>query len=416
MIDKQEVLDLAREFGLAVDVVEKDYCLGWVLAGINNHDSLGSQWVFKGGTCLKKCYFETYRFSEDLDFTIIDSGHLDETFLGNAFKQVSEWVYEAAGIELPPDNISFDIYDNPRGNISCQGRLSYRGPLQRRGNLPRIKLDLTADETLVADPVERQVHHPYSDVPENGLQIRSYSFEETFAEKVRAFAERCRPRDLYDVVNIYRHDELRPDRLTVLDVLAKKCEFKGIPVPDTQMLDDENLRAELTADWEDMLAHQLPVLPPFEQYWAEIVNVFDWLHGRSEEQLPDRLSPREKNLDESWQPPPMATAWHVGIPLETIRFAAANRLCVELVYGSSNRLVEPYSLRRTHDGNLLLYAVKHQTGELRSYRVDRIQGAQVTQTPYTPRFRIELTPAGPLFAPPTRRRSASGHKRKRRRR
>lgn len=294
--------------------------------------------------------------------------------------------------------------------------MSYRGPLQRRGNLPRIKLDLTADETLVADPVERQVHHPYSDVPENGLQIRSYSFEETFAEKVRAFAERCRPRDLYDVVNIYRHDELRPDRLTVLDVLAKKCEFKGIPVPDTQMLDDENLRAELTADWEDMLAHQLPVLPPFEQYWAEIVNVFDWLHGRSEEQLPDRLSPREKNLDESWQPPPMATAWHVGIPLETIRFAAANRLCVELVYGSSNRLVEPYSLRRTHDGNLLLYAVKHQTGELRSYRVDRIQGAQVTQTPYTPRFRIELTPAGPLFAPPTRRRSASGHKRKRRRR
>lgn len=119
MIDKQEVLDLAREFGLAADVVEKDYCLGWVLAGINNHDSLGSQWVFKGGTCLKKCYFETYRFSEDLDFTIIDSGHLDETFLGNAFKQVSEWVYEAAGIELPPDNISFDIYDNPRGNISC---------------------------------------------------------------------------------------------------------------------------------------------------------------------------------------------------------------------------------------------------------------------------------------------------------
>jgi len=29
-------------------------------------------WAFKGGTCLKKCYFETYRFSEDLDFTLTE--------------------------------------------------------------------------------------------------------------------------------------------------------------------------------------------------------------------------------------------------------------------------------------------------------------------------------------------------------
>lgn len=36
---------------------------------VNAHGELGESWVFKGGTCLKKCYFETYRFSEDLDFT-----------------------------------------------------------------------------------------------------------------------------------------------------------------------------------------------------------------------------------------------------------------------------------------------------------------------------------------------------------
>ncbi|MBW6474015.1 MAG: nucleotidyl transferase AbiEii/AbiGii toxin family protein [Anaerolineaceae bacterium] len=27
--------------------------------------------VFKGGTCLRKCYFPDYRFSENLDFTAI---------------------------------------------------------------------------------------------------------------------------------------------------------------------------------------------------------------------------------------------------------------------------------------------------------------------------------------------------------
>jgi hypothetical protein len=35
---------------------------------------LSNQWVFKGGTCLKKCYIETYRFSEDLDFTVLPGG------------------------------------------------------------------------------------------------------------------------------------------------------------------------------------------------------------------------------------------------------------------------------------------------------------------------------------------------------
>ena len=67
MINRQEIRDFSREFGLAANMIEKDYALGWVLAGISNHPALASSWVFKGGTCLKKCYFETYRFSEDLD-------------------------------------------------------------------------------------------------------------------------------------------------------------------------------------------------------------------------------------------------------------------------------------------------------------------------------------------------------------
>jgi hypothetical protein len=33
LIDKTEIMDFAREFGLAAQVIEKDYVLGWVLAG-----------------------------------------------------------------------------------------------------------------------------------------------------------------------------------------------------------------------------------------------------------------------------------------------------------------------------------------------------------------------------------------------
>lgn len=75
MIDRAELLQLAENLGLQPQVVEKDYVLGWLLAGIRANAQLGNHWVFKGGTCLKKFYFETYRFSEDLDFTVTNEAH-----------------------------------------------------------------------------------------------------------------------------------------------------------------------------------------------------------------------------------------------------------------------------------------------------------------------------------------------------
>jgi predicted nucleotidyltransferase component of viral defense system len=75
MIDRIEIHEAANETCLNPYVIEKDYVIGWVLAGIYNHPEIRDAWVFKGGTCLKKCFFETYRFSEDLDFTLRDAAH-----------------------------------------------------------------------------------------------------------------------------------------------------------------------------------------------------------------------------------------------------------------------------------------------------------------------------------------------------
>jgi len=212
-------------------------------------------------------------------------------------------------------------------------------------------------------------------------------------------AERERPRDLYDVVHLYRHDELRSDRAAVLDTLQKKCDFKGIPLPTFTELEKKPDRVELESEWGNMLGHQLPKLPPFEQFWQELPAVFDWLHGRQEKAVRPSIQVPTAAIDKAWRPPSMALAWHVPVPLEAIRFAAANRLCVELTYQGSSRLIEPYSLRRSREGNLLLFAVKHDTGEDRSYRVDRIQKAQISEIPFTPRYAVELTPLGPIEAP-----------------
>jgi predicted nucleotidyltransferase component of viral defense system len=403
MIDRREILDTATRVSLTPHVVEKDYALGWVLAGIYAHEELNESWIFKGGTCLKKCFFETYRFSEDLDFTLQDAAHIDEAFLKRVFGEIGEWVYEQCGLELPADRQDFEIYQNPRGTLSCQGKLSYRGPVSSR-DLPRIKLDLTADERIVLPPVRVPIFHPYTDAPARGIEVLAYDYVEAFAEKFRALGERTRPRDLYDVVNLYRNADARPEAARLLAVLREKCAFKNIEVP--RLADLEPHRGELQAGWQHMLSHQLPALLPVQSFLDELPAIFDWLLGVAiPAALPVMpLAAGETLIRERAIPFALGVAGQSHI--ETIRFAAANRLIVDLDYRDqsgrrSTRAIEAYSLRRSQAGDVRLMAIREADGQPRSYRLDNILGVTATQRTFVPRYPIELTPTGPQPIPRT---------------
>src|SRR5271168_1168263 len=111
MIDRRELLLLAENLGLQPQIVEKDYVLGWLLAGIRANADLAEHWVFKGGTCLKKCYFETYRFSEDLDFSYRGPEVLTIDNLVRIFSDISDLILDASGMEFPKASISFESYE-----------------------------------------------------------------------------------------------------------------------------------------------------------------------------------------------------------------------------------------------------------------------------------------------------------------
>lgn len=66
MIRSAEIRRIAGAAGVEPRIVELDYALGWALRGIASNEYLSKRLVFKGGTCLRKCYFPDYRFSEDL--------------------------------------------------------------------------------------------------------------------------------------------------------------------------------------------------------------------------------------------------------------------------------------------------------------------------------------------------------------
>ncbi|OGO93277.1 MAG: hypothetical protein A3F10_04450 [Coxiella sp. RIFCSPHIGHO2_12_FULL_42_15] len=278
MINKQEIMEEAKKHNLPPNTIEKDYVLNWLLAGIGEAKPLQANWVFKGGTCLKKCYFESYRFSEDLDFTVTNIAHRNPDYLKTVFVDIADWVYEQVGLEFPADEISFESYNNPRGKLSIQGKLAYKGPMQRKGNNPTIKLDLSWDELLVESPVRKSIYQPYSDANFN-FQVQTYCIEEIFAEKLRALVERMRPRDLYDIIHLFNDSRWSPDRERVLAALKQKCAFKAVEVPTLALVNAMPGKSDLMADWENMLAHQISELGSPGYYWEKLPIVFNWLYN-----------------------------------------------------------------------------------------------------------------------------------------
>src|SRR6266550_5358377 len=149
------------------------------------------------------------------------------------------------------------------------------------------------------------------------------------------------------------------------------------------------------------VVHQLPVLPPLNDFWDALPEIFNWMMSGAP--VPQRAF-IQRGIGEV---PVRTRLLPMNIPLrsrsdlEIIRFAAANYLCVDLAYDGSVRRIEPYSLRQTAEGNYVLGALRSDSGEYRSYRVDRIQAATVTSQVFAPRYAVELTSTGPLTVAPS---------------
>ena len=196
MITHQEIKNLVSEWGLREDVIEKDYIIGWVLWGIGSDPDLSQKWAFKGGTSLKKCYIETFRFSEDLDFTVLPGGLLTPDEIAPKMERILERVHDESGIDFSVKKMKFKHNSQ---YLYTQGSIYYRGP-RNHPSPARIKLDISGLEKIVLPTILMPIAHSYNDPLPDPAQIRCYAFEEVFAEKIRAMGERGRPRDLYDIV------------------------------------------------------------------------------------------------------------------------------------------------------------------------------------------------------------------------
>ena len=403
MIEKSEIITLANGLSLGLDTVEKDYVLGWLLWGINGDKDLSSQWYFKGGTSLKKCFFETFRFSEDLDFTVAQPAHLSMEFLRKKFSQITEKIYDEVGIEFFIDRSRFDVKLRENGKYYAPLAIHYNGPLRRKQGTASVKLDLTDDEIVVLKSERKKVHHPYSDEPEAGIWANCYAFEEVVAEKIRALGDRARPRDLYDVVHFFRNREMISNPQLIYNVLTKKCSYKKIPIPNYASIEKHEKIEELESQWHNMLAHQLPSLPPLESFWKELNPFFAWLEGNLKQQ--HLVSPSDID-GEIFHPGRVVNAFSVDLVVHRIQFAAANRVCVEFMYRNKPRTVEPLSFRRAKSSNRLLCGYEKGDNFPKTFSLSQIHDIKVTNITYSERkYPIEINAKGTVIMHPIKRRS-----------
>lgn len=268
MISDAEVRREARRASVQPSVIDLDYVLGWALWGLGRHPYLQPRLLFKGGTCLHKCYFPDYRFSEDLDFTATEQ--MDWQGVEQAIHETRDRITTETGIDFSVQAPRLEILTDERGGESLQMRLYYRGP-HRSATSPRaIRLDVSGSEAVVFEPVERPVLHPYSDAVElKELQWRCYSLEEMMAEKVRALIGQRRyaiSRDLYD---IYAVSQAGVDEARIRAAMPPKLAIKDITAADNGLERMISRKAEFEADWDRNLMSLLPSdeTPDFEEAW-----------------------------------------------------------------------------------------------------------------------------------------------------
>jgi predicted nucleotidyltransferase component of viral defense system len=259
LIPPGEIQSIAGKQGVRDTQIEKDYVISWVMYGIANNAFLNENLAFKGGTVLKKVYFPSYRFSEDLDFTFIGKD-FDIKTIKAAFKELIKWVYAESRIPLSVQNET--QYET--GNYNFY--LAYTGPLGGTGANKDIKVDISQDELIYNAPEKKQIINVYTDLEEE-YSIFCYSLGEVIAEKMRSIMQRTAPRDIYDLWYLFNVEG--QDIEDHIFAFQDKAKHKGYDPNDLTTIIEQKKKT-FAKHWKDHLTNQMTEIPDFNDVWREL--------------------------------------------------------------------------------------------------------------------------------------------------
>jgi len=268
---RNRLQEARKRLGIPWEILERDYVLSWLLAGISQVEALRDTLVFKGGTALKKCFFGDYRFSEDLDFSA-----MGDVPIGEGMEQaIREACDRAARLleEYAPVEIVCARYTEREPHPGGQEAFAIRVRLPwHRAPQTRVMVETALNEKILKPVQKRPIIHDYGEPL--AAQVMVYALEEIVAEKLRAILQhvemlqergwtRSRARDYYDLWRVLGAFQESLDFSGFSDFLRSKCTVRNVAFDGADDFFQETMLNYVEKTWQQWLGPLIPDLPDF---------------------------------------------------------------------------------------------------------------------------------------------------------
>ncbi len=190
MIAERELRQIAGKTGLGIGQTAHEYAMLCVLDALGQTSLLSDTFCLKGGTALRLTYFNDWRHSVDLDFSVLPTFPSEELRT-----HVERWF---AQVDIA-HGMTVRLLDFHRANGAARMRAQFVGPLRHPA---RLLFDVILDEPVLLPPQRREV--VVSFFPALRPVVLTYALEEILAEKMRSILQRGKSRDYYDVWRLLR--------------------------------------------------------------------------------------------------------------------------------------------------------------------------------------------------------------------
>ena len=179
------------------DLVAQDLVLSRALADLFSNPILTEKVALRGGTALHKLWTERARYSEDID--IVQKERERSGPIMNAIRDaLSPWLGEASSKR------SYELI-----------RFIYRfKSSEDEPTSLRLKIELNPNEKSSILGFQRKPYAIESSWYSKSCEITTYDINETLATKLRAFLQRRKVRDLFDLDIGLQHPQTKPNLIT----------------------------------------------------------------------------------------------------------------------------------------------------------------------------------------------------------
>ena len=384
MIDREEVLKKADELQVHTSYVQRDYIFGWILAGIYSASDLGRFLILKGGNCFRKAYFDSARYSPDLDFAATD--RVTPAHVATELGRVCDFINQRTGVLFFPERTLVEPKTRVDGSLTVyEGRLYFRDFFGHESQITlSIRLDITEFGKIFLPIQVRNLVHPYSDQIACVSQLRCIKLEEMLASKLKCLLQRRHSADLYDFVySTLVQPAIEVNRTEIVSTFLRMTIFGSGPGIVRELLFNLPFQT-FRALWNQYLVQPITGALDVEHAIAHFRSVIEEMFGR----LPRRGG------EQAFFP------WNLRNP---ILEAGHTMTLLRLTYDGATRLVEPYSLAyKTRKDGLsqeYFYAWDRIGGRtsgpgIKTFVHSKIQSLNNTDIKFEPRFEVELSRVG----------------------